>query len=128
MFHNNRPQLLKYGTILRILSLAILLTLALHLQLSIALDLLVRQHAHDMLQAIPRQHSLLPTREVGILGRVPGVLRISHDEWDLHIPNDEGEVRVCTLVAYKPGTVREMGVEDGGDAFDLVVVAFTSRR
>ena len=122
MFHNRCRQLQTYGMTLGILRLAILP------QLSIALDLFVRHHAHNMLQAIPRQHSLLPTREVGIVGRVPGVLCISHDEWDLRIPNNEGEVRVCTFIANKPGTVREMGVEDGGDAFDLVVVAFTGRR
>ena len=81
-----------------------------------------------MLHAVPRQHSVLPAGEVGILGRVPGVLCIFQDERDLSVPHDEGEIRVGTLVPHKPIAVCEMGVEDAGDAVDLVVVAFAGGR
>ena len=87
------------------------------------LDLLVWQHTHDMLHAVPCQHGILPKCEVGILRGVPGVLRVFHDEDNLSVPHDEGEVRVCTLVTHEPGTAGEMRVEDGSNAFDLVVVA-----
>lgn len=56
-----------------------------------------------MLDTVPGQHSLLPTLEVGIFRRVPGILCIFQDERDLSIPHDEGKIRVRTLVAHKPG-------------------------
>ena len=81
-----------------------------------------------MLHAVPRQHSVLPAREVGIFCRVPGILCIFQDERDLSVPHDEGEVRVGTLATHEPIAVCEMGVEDAGDAVDLVVVAFAGGR
>lgn len=96
--------------------------------LSITLDLLVGHHAEDMLHAIPCQHSLLPTREFGVFRWLPGILRIAQNERNLSVPHDEGQVRVGTLVAHKPRTVLEMGVENSSDAFDFIVVAFASGR
>lgn len=96
--------------------------------LSTTLDLLVRQHAQDMLDAVPGQHGILPACEVGILSRIPRVLCIFQDARDRIIPHDEGEVGVGALVAYEPAAVGEMGVEDFSDAVDFVVVAFAGRR
>lgn len=81
-----------------------------------------------MLHALPLHHSRLPTREVGILRRVPAVRRIFQDVRDLRVPDDEGEVRVRTLVAHEPSAGREMGVEDESHAIDFDVVAFASGR
>lgn len=97
------------------------------LLLPAALDLLVRQHAQDVLDAIPCQHSILPTGKVGVLCRIPRILCIFQDVRYLSVPHDEGEVRVGALVAHEPAAVGEMGIEDGSDAVDFVVVAFAGR-
>lgn len=54
--------------------------------------------------------------------------RIFQDVRDLRVPDDEGEVRVGTLVAHEPSAGREMGVEDGSHAIDFDVVTFASGR
>ena len=98
------------------------------LVLSTALDLLFRQHAQDMLHAVPGKHSIVPACEVGIFCRIPGILCIFQDVRDLSVPHDEGEVRVCALITHEPATVSEMGVEDFSDTVNLIVVAFAGRR
>lgn len=95
---------------------------------SAALDLLLRQHAQDMLDTVPLQHGLLPTLEVWIFRRVPGILCVFQDERDLSVPHDKGEIRVRALVAHEPGAAGQMGVEDGSHTVDLVGVAFAGGR
>lgn len=80
-----------------------------------------------MLEAVPSQHGVLPSSEIRILGRIPGILCIFQDARDRIIPHDEGEVGVCALVTHEPAAVCEMGVEDFSDAVDFVVVAFAGR-
>ena len=87
-----------------------------------ALNLLIRQHAQDMFHTVAGQHRFLPTWKVGIIGRVP--IGVFENEGDLHVPHDEGEIGVGALVAHEPGAAGEVGVEDGCDALDFVIVAF----
>ena len=95
---------------------------------SAALDLLLPQHAQDMLDAVPLQHSLLPTLEIWIFRRVPGILCVFEDERDLSVPHDKGEICVRALVAHQPGAAGQVGVEDGSHTVDLVGVAFAGGR
>lgn len=116
------------------LSVALLLpvqhsiVLVLHDQLSITRNLLLPHHAQDMLHAPPLHHSRLPAGEVGIFRGVPAAGCVFQDVRDLYVPDDEGEVRVGALVAHEPSVGCEMGVEDGSDAFDFVIVAFAGGR
>ena len=93
---------------------------------SLALYLRLQHYAHNMFYTVLRKHSLLPSLEIWIFGRIPAVFRISFYESNLRIPGHKGEVRVRALLAYKPGSVGQVAVKDADDPFELVVVSVTS--
>lgn len=77
-----------------------------------------------MLHALPHRHRILPACELGISSQVPATEHILHDEGDSEVPDDEGEVRVCTFEADEPFLFVEMELENVKDAPKFTVKAF----
>ena len=80
-----------------------------------------------MLQTVPRHHRLLPTCKVRIFNGVSINFCVFEDVWDLSISHCKTEVSVCALITHQSRAIGQVGVEDAGDAFDLVVIAIASR-